>query len=76
METSVELLLSDEYVIFSQKIVDLHNKKKSLKEDFKVKFEELQKNLKELCKSVDDEAKILMQEWNSQETKLKKGEKI
>ena len=63
MEHPVELLLSDEYVEFSKKVTDLHVKKKSLKDAFKVKIEELQKQLKDACKSVDDEAKVLAQEW-------------
>ena len=62
---SIELLLSDEYVDFSKKVADLHVKKKALKDEFKAKFEELQKTLKEVCKNIDEEAKVLVKNWES-----------
>jgi len=65
MEYPIELLLSDEYVEFSKKVADLHNKKKLLKDEFKAKLEELQKVLKDACKAVDDEAKVLLSEWEN-----------
>lgn len=65
MEHSIELLLSDEYVDFSKKVADLHVKKKILKDEFKAKFEELQKTLKEVCKNIDEEAKVLVKNWET-----------
>jgi CRISPR/Cas system CMR subunit Cmr6 (Cas7 group RAMP superfamily) len=78
MEYPVELLLSDEYIEFSQKVADLHVKKKLLKEEFKTKLDELQKKLKDDCKNVDAEAKVLVKNWESwalQQSTGQKGEK-
>ena len=75
MEHSIELLLSDEYVDFSKKVADLHVKKKALKDEFKAKLEELQKALKEVCKNIDEEAKVLVKNWENWTTEQQKVEK-
>lgn len=56
---SLEYLLSDEYVQFSQRIAEIHALKKSCKEEFKKKHEEYQANLK----SLDGEATIAAQKF-------------
>jgi hypothetical protein len=58
---SVELLLSDEYVAFSNRIAEIHVDKKKKKEDFKVVYAEFQQNLVAL----DEEAKKLAEEWEA-----------
>ena len=75
MEHSIELLLSDEYVDFSKKVADLHVKKKALKDEFKAKLEELQKALKEVCKNIDEEAKLLVKNWENWTAEQQKVEK-
>jgi ABC-type Zn uptake system ZnuABC Zn-binding protein ZnuA len=68
----VELLLTPEYVDFSKKIAELYALKKSLKDDFKKKYEEYQKSLKVL----DENAKQCVADWekwkSSQHDKDKK----
>jgi predicted transport protein len=71
----IELLLSDEYVDFSKKVADLHIKKKAFKDEFKAKFEELQKALKEVCKNIDEEAKVLVKNWENWTAEQQKVEK-
>lgn len=66
MSEQIEFLLSDEYVQFSQKIAEIHAWKKALKEEFKKKYDEYQKSLT----SMDDEAKLALQnfeQWKGQE---------
>ena len=69
---NVEFLLSDEYVKFSQRITELHALKKSLKEEFKKKYDIYQKELQTL----DGEAHTAQQrfeEWKA--TQVKKPSK-
>ena len=61
---SLEYLLSDEYVQFSQRIAEIHALKKSCKEEFKRKHEEYQANLKSLdTKALEAAQKF--EEWKS-----------
>jgi septation ring formation regulator EzrA len=64
---SLEHLLSDEYVQFSQVVAEIHALKKACKEDFKKKHEEYQANLKSLdAKAVEAAQKF--EEWKAAKT--------
>ena len=57
----VDVFLSDQYIEFSKKIAEIYTKKKTMKEEFKAKFEEFNKQLKVL----DDEARKVIVEWKA-----------
>jgi iron-sulfur cluster repair protein YtfE (RIC family) len=54
-------LLSDEFVTFSQKISEIHNKKKNLKAELKEFYDKISSQIK----SLDKEANILNEEFES-----------
>jgi phage-related minor tail protein len=58
---NVEFLLSDEYVAFSGHISQIHEEKKTLKEEFKKKYEAFTARTKEL----DDQVKELVENWEA-----------
>ena len=55
----VDVLLSDDFVQFSYKVSELHEKKKKLNADFKKLYEEHKKSLK----TIDGEAVKLQKEF-------------
>jgi uncharacterized protein (UPF0335 family) len=55
----VDVLLSDDFVQFSSKVAELHEKKKKLNADFKKLYEEHKKSLK----TIDGEAAKLQKEF-------------
>jgi len=69
--SDIDIFLSDKYVEFSQKIAEIHTKKKAMKDEFKAKFEAFNKELK----TMDDEARKIVaafEEWKkSAETAAK-----
>lgn len=67
-----ELLLSEEFAVFSQAIAAVHEEKKVLEEDFKKHFEEYKSRKKELENKVAH-ASAKWEEWKS--SQLSKKEK-
>lgn len=68
---NLESLLSDEFVEFSKKVEDIHNRKKSLKAEFQQVQIEFQKNLTTL----NHEAQVTQAEFEAwQESKVKGAE--
>lgn len=68
--SDIDVFLSDQYVEFSKKIAEIHTKKKTMKEEFKAKFEEFNKQLKVL----DDEARKAVAEWEAWKVKAENKE--
>lgn len=68
---SLEHLLSDEYVQFSQRIAEIHALKKACKEEFKKKHEEYQATLKSLDNDATTAASKF-EEWKSTKAKVVK----
>lgn len=67
-----ELLLSDEFVAFSQAVATVHEEKKVLEEEFKKHFEEYKSRKKDLESKVA-QASAKWEEWKS--TQLSKKDK-
>lgn len=65
-----ELLLTDEFVSFSQAVATVHEEKKILEEDFKKHFEEYKNKKKELESRVAL-ASSKWEEWKSEQLKKK-----
>jgi hypothetical protein len=66
--TESELLLSDEFVAFSQAIAAVHEEKKILEEEFKKQFEEY-KNKKKEFESKVALASSKWEEWKKSQKK-------
>lgn len=63
----VELLLSDEFVVFSQKITEIHAEKKAKKAELKALYDKMKTEIDEL----DENAKTLnaeFEEWKKSKT--------
>lgn len=60
----MDWLLSDEFVIFSQKIAEIHAQKKKLKQELQDLYKEIQSKIKGL----DDEAVALQAEFEQWKT--------
>jgi len=64
MSDSVEFLLTEEFQVFSQKIKDVFDRKKSKQDELKLLYDKLKSELK----AIDDEAKTLQEEWEAFKT--------
>jgi len=69
--TDAELLLTDEFVSFSQVVASVHEEKKVLEEEFKKHFEEYKNKKKELENKVST-ANSKWEEWKNTQLKKKK----
>lgn len=69
--TETELLLSDEFVSFSQIIASVHEEKKVIEEEFKKYFEDYKSKKKELENKVAA-ANTKWEEWKTSQLKKKK----
>jgi len=67
----IDIFLSDKYVEFSQKIAEIHNKKKAMKDEFKSKFEAFNKELK----AMDDEARKVVADFEAWKASAKTDDK-
>jgi hypothetical protein len=73
MKIDVNVLLSDEFIAFSNKIAAIHNEKKKKKQELKAFYDKIQLELAAL----DDQAKataLEFDEWKKQFTKEEKEE--
>ncbi len=61
MSENLEFLLSDEFVEFSQKISEVHARKKAKSEEMKKIYE----GFKEEIKVLEDEAKGILKDWEA-----------
>jgi len=61
MHHDADRLLSDEFVAFSQKIAELHTKKKAKKQELKTIYDQYQADIKVL----EDEAQKLAKEFET-----------
>ena len=69
--TEHELLLTDEFVHFSQAIGAIHEEKKILEEDFKKHFEEYKSKKKEFESKVSAASQV-WEEWKKAQLSAKK----
>jgi iron-sulfur cluster repair protein YtfE (RIC family) len=65
-------LLSDEFVTFSQKVAEIHAQKKKLKIDLKEYYDRISSQIK----SLDKEATVLSDEFESWKTEHAGKEKV
>lgn len=68
--TEAELLLTDEFVSFSQAIAAVHEEKKALEEEFKKHFD-IYKNKKKELENKVSVASSKWEEWKSAQLKKK-----
>jgi predicted nucleic acid-binding Zn-ribbon protein len=61
MSESLEFLLTEEFQVFSQKIKEIFDRKKSKQDELKQIYDKIKVELK----AIDDEAKALQQEWEA-----------
>jgi hypothetical protein len=69
--TEAEILLTDEFVAFSQAVAAVHEEKKVLEEEFKKHFDEYKSKKKEFEARVAT-ASSKWEEWKSAQTKKEK----
>lgn len=69
--TEAELLLTDEFVTFSQAVAAVHEEKKVLEEEFKKHFEEYKSKKKEFENRVAA-ANSKWEEWKASQAKKEK----
>lgn len=69
--TESELLLSDEFVAFSQAVTAVHEEKKVLEEEFKKHFD-IYKNKKKELENKVSAASTKWEEWKTLQLKKKK----
>lgn len=67
----IELLLTDEFAVFSKAISSIHEEKKSLEEEFKKYYEEY-KNKKESLENKVLAANSKWEDWKSKQLKSPK----
>lgn len=72
--TEAELLLSDEFVAFSQTISSIHEEKKVLEEEFKKYFEEYKNKKKDLENRVAN-ASLKWENWKKTQVSNSKNKK-
>ncbi len=72
--TDAELLLSDEFVTFSQAVTSVHEEKKILEEEFKKYFEEYKNRKKELETKVAN-SNLKWEEWKKTQISSAKSKK-
>lgn len=72
MERNMNWLLSDEFVTFSQKVSEIHNKKKALKAELKEFYDKVSSQIK----SLDKEANALNEEFENWKNSYEKTDSI
>lgn len=68
--SDIDTLLSDEFVAFSQKVSEIHQEKKKMKQELKEMYEKIQTKIKEL----DAQAKSLADNFDKWKKSIVKNE--